>query len=249
MRLYVIVAAVCVLIVAAAGLWHFSSQGPVIEVTTFKKEVADRLIPVAETGNSEACICLYDYYERSPGKGLKWLRRALEKGNDPRVQFVIYSQLMTSSLPWRRREALEMLRKAASAGLPEAEETLGNCYRFGRLVRPDAAVAEYWYRKSALHGLETAMISLSVLLYQTKSDKVSLVEAYVWSTLVDDPATSLSKERGEKIIGKAVQLGFDQSDIITQAESLVAETKRKIAPVHFPEVTITRCVEISMGRR
>ena len=61
------------------------------------------------------------------------------------------------------QKAVEMFRKAADFGLPDAQHYLGKCYEKGQGVAKDPAEAVKWYRKAAEQGYEDAKKALKQL--------------------------------------------------------------------------------------
>jgi TPR repeat protein len=60
-----------------------------------------------------------------------------------------------------KREEIEVWRRAAEGGDPNAMNELGNAYSFGEGVREDAAIAAQWYARAAALGHTGAMINLA----------------------------------------------------------------------------------------
>ena len=85
---------------------------------------------------------------------------------------------------WSRgeyRKAVEEWRPAAIAGDADAQFNLGQAYKLGRGVPVDMAMAESWYRKSALQGQIQAEANYGLILFQNnkRSDALPWLEKSV----------------------------------------------------------------------
>lgn len=66
-------------------------------------------------------------------------------------------------IPVNYEEAFRLFMKAASQGLPEAQNMLGYCYENGKGVKENDDAAKEWYSKAAAQGNEEAKSNLRTL--------------------------------------------------------------------------------------
>jgi TPR repeat protein len=104
----------------------------------------------------------------------KWLRLA-DKGGDMQARYLLsigYANGV-SDTDGDRDTAMRLLREAAEAGIPEAEEVLASHYLDGLLVGRDLKEARRWYERAKAHGNATAEKMLRWMDYAEKESKQS----------------------------------------------------------------------------
>ena len=113
-------------------------------------------------------------------KAREYLEKAVEAGEE-NVMFVlgrVYYDQEDYENAWR------YFQKAAVDGneaQEEAEDRLGDMYRFGEGVKKDLVKAVEWYKKGAEHGSEWAMCSLGYMLEHGEGVEVNEKLAAHWT--------------------------------------------------------------------
>lgn len=82
--------------------------------------------------------------------------------------------------PKDRHRAVYWYRKAAKQGLPQAQNSLGECLRAGDGVRRSLKGAAVWFRKAAEQGDASACLSLGYALFNGKGVRQDRQEALFW---------------------------------------------------------------------
>jgi localization factor PodJL len=101
------------------------------------------------------------------------------KPADPNAS-LIYAESL-SLLSAKDPKGVEMLRKAADLGYPQAELQLGHLYETGFAgLRSDLAQARKWTQKAAEAGLPSAMHNLAMLVYNGEGGPKSPALAAQW---------------------------------------------------------------------
>ena len=126
-------------------------------------------------GDPEYQRALGEFYMnmRTPaayGEAAKWLKLANE-GGDMRARFLLsiaYANGVSAD-DGDRDTALKLLREAAEAGVPDAEEMLADHYLYGLLVERNLKEARRWYEKAKAHGVGDAEKMLRWMDFSEKS--------------------------------------------------------------------------------
>ncbi|HEY1722387.1 MAG TPA: trypsin-like peptidase domain-containing protein [Magnetospirillaceae bacterium] len=127
------------------------------------------LLPLALVGNADAQNRLGLIYINGKGvprnliEGVKWLRRAADKGH-PVAELnlgLLYSAGL--GVPKDPIEAATWLRRAADQNNPGAQNHLGFAYEHGVGVEQDYALALGWYRKAAAQNDPEAEFNLGIM--------------------------------------------------------------------------------------
>ena len=226
----IILTALAILVILAVFFFLLFSQShrglPLSE-----KEVS-QLTRLAESGDIGACRCLSAYYVEDDEKALYWLRKGTEYG-DPTAQYNLYSELKNKSAE-DKKEAVELLKKAAVQNYCTAQWTLGQLHRDGDIVERNLKKAEYWLRRAINNGCDLAMIDLSKLLAETRHDETGLVEAYQLLGFLLYQSNSGStfaknlRQQQEIIIEKAKKQGVDVATMKRKAKLQVEKLKKTI---------------------
>jgi TPR repeat protein len=93
------------------------------------------------------------------------------------------------NVPVNYQTAMEWYRKAADAGYPPAELSVGILYMAGRGTAKDPKQASDWFRRAAEHGLPEAQVQLAgdeISGLATADGKPDKVEAMKWLLLGGD---------------------------------------------------------------
>jgi hypothetical protein len=216
---YFIFVSLGIIFVLTDTLLVISKDGVVEERKGFETIIKNSLTKKAESGDGKAAYCLsmnYEYQRKrdSKEKYMYWLHKAAELGNAD-AQHDLGSDSGVNS-----REGIKLLRMAAEQGHSTAQIILGDL----SYSESNIEQAEYWYRKSAMQGSLTAILHLSKLLNNTKTQKKDLIEGYAWSSAglsrchPRSGFTGMFKEEQEATIKKATKLGYEKAAFIKQAE-------------------------------
>ncbi|MCJ7546394.1 MAG: sel1 repeat family protein [Deltaproteobacteria bacterium] len=226
----IILAALAILVILSVFFFFLFSQShrglPLSE-----KEVS-KLKRLAESGDIGACRCLSAYYVEDDKKALYWIRKGAEYG-DPAAQYNLYSELKNKSAK-DKKEAVELLEKAAAQNYCSAQWELGQLHRDGDMVGRNLKQAEYWFRRAINNGCDLAMIDLSKLLVETRHDETGFVEAYqllgflLYQSNTGSTFAKNLRQQQEVIIEKAKKQGVDVATIKRKAELQIEELKKNI---------------------
>ena len=94
------------------------------------------------------------YWNQIPtAKAVAECRKAVESEPSPRNMFQ-YGRALSKAR--RYEEAADWLTRAAEAGYPQAEFSLGDSYEYGEGVPRSRRQAKLWYTRAAGHGHEKA---------------------------------------------------------------------------------------------
>lgn len=117
----------------------------------------------------------------------------------------------------------EILR-AAEAGDPMAQATLGYLFVGGEGGRIDYQQALTWYRRAALQGHVQSMVDVGVMYVNGEGVRPDPVEGLAWYLL----ASSKGEQTGRRYAGEvAASLAPDQ---VEKARARAAELERRIGP-------------------
>lgn len=73
--------------------------------------------------------------------------------------------------------AVGLYRESAQMGFAGAQNNLGDMYERGVGLAQSDLMAMFWYTRAAERGEPTAYLSLASLMYKSKTDKPTLIEA------------------------------------------------------------------------
>ena len=180
----------------AANIWQEYDEAEEIGIN-YNSLSADELIALANNGDVYA---------------MDTLGAAYEFGEDKEVIGVL-------GIEKDFEEAVKWYRKAAEQGLCTAQDSLGDCYYYGRGVDEDDAEAVKWYRKAAEQGLDTAQHSLGKCYYfgyGVDEDKVKAVKWY-------RKAAEQGNDDAKTNLGWCYYCGFGVSENVQKAEELLLD--------------------------
>ena len=80
-------------------------------------------------------------------------------------------------------EAAKWWKKAAEAGIAQAQAILAGMYLSGKDIAQDYALAESWYRKAAEQGIAQAQSVLSCMYYEGRGIPQDFDEAAKWGIM------------------------------------------------------------------
>ena len=144
------------------------------------------LTPVAQWGHEEAQLQLGQMHEKGElAGGVKearyWYQLAADQGSQPAEYALARSYLSESNLSTdQQRHVVDLLRKAARPGVPEAQYQLGMLYFAGWGVSKNAGEGVHWYRMAAEQGLPDAQYKLGVRYVTGKGVGKDPYEAHRW---------------------------------------------------------------------
>ncbi|EAU2299099.1 sel1 repeat family protein [Salmonella enterica] len=104
----------------------------------------------------------------------------LAEQGDAQAQYWLGCLLMADRTPESRRVAVERMTRSATAGLAEAQRTLGDWLRNGDAGVRSPAEALNWYRKAAGQGDAVAQNAVGAALSAGRGTVRSPAEAAVW---------------------------------------------------------------------
>lgn len=93
-------------------------------------------------------------------KAKGWLQKAAAKGNSHAKWSLANIYLMEAN---GGKKALGLFRELAKDNHPEAQFTLGQCYRYGTLLKKNLDKAEYWYKRAAKQNHAKSIEALEAL--------------------------------------------------------------------------------------
>jgi len=102
--------------------------------------------------------------EKNPAQGKAWLEQAAAKGNAVAC-YNLALLLLTSGSDMDLEQAVELLRKAANAEIPDAQHALGVLYLQGRGVAKDASEAARLFERAARNGSSVGAVEYAILLF------------------------------------------------------------------------------------
>jgi TPR repeat protein len=122
---------------------------------------------------------------------------ALEGSPDLQLQVFLFYFENRSELADKKDESLEYLRKSASAGLPEAEFTMGVLFDEGDVLPKSSRSASEWFERAAKQGHSKAKYHAGDVLYrrylaieeESEKEKAFSEAEYWWAKLAEDKAT------------------------------------------------------------
>lgn len=108
------------------------------------------------------------------------MKAAADAGN-PLAAFNYGQMLIQSSPTGGFTEALGYFRRAADAGVPDAQYALSQLYAYGRgMAAGDDAKAREWLEKAARSGHDTAQIELGIWLINGRGGAKDPAEGFRW---------------------------------------------------------------------
>ena len=102
--------------------------------------------------------------DKNPIQGKEWLEQAAAK-NDAPAAHNLALLLMSTGKDADLLRAIELLRKAAEAEIPDAQHALGVLYLQGRGVTRDTAEAARWFLRAAKNGSVAGEVEYAILAF------------------------------------------------------------------------------------
>lgn len=102
--------------------------------------------------------------EKNPVQGKAWLEKAAAKGNAV-ASYNLGLLLLTSGSDMDLEHAVELLRTAANAEIPDAQHALGVLYLQGRGVAKNASEAARLFERAAQNGSSVGEVEYAILLF------------------------------------------------------------------------------------
>src|SRR5574337_665588 len=123
--------------------------------------------------------------------------------------------------------AWRWLRRAATAGLPEAQLAFARLYDEGRRVPPSTATALYYYHLAAVQGLVDAQVSLGTLYFLGQGTVQDYAEAARWFLA----AAEGGHPGAQYLIAHMFEEGYGVDRDLEQARHWYAEAARQGDPL------------------
>jgi uncharacterized protein len=192
------------------------------------QKILEKLIPKAETGDSEAQYQLgrhFDYgwgVERDALKAAKWYEKAA-------IQSHIEAQHSLGLLHTHAGNyvfsdpgmSVKWFRAAAEQGHPSSQHCLAIAYEEGNGVIRNYSEAAKWYQKAAFQGDMIAMHGLAGLYARGLGVPKDLVNAYAWNNVSATQGWGPAKTYREKL---ETMMSKDQID---KAQTMSVELFQK----------------------
>jgi TPR repeat protein len=102
--------------------------------------------------------------EQDRKQGRAWLEEAAAKG-EPSAAYNLALLLLPSTNKADLRRAVDLLRKAAEAEVPDAQHALGVLYLRGRSVERNPSEAARWFRRATENGNTAGEVEYAILLF------------------------------------------------------------------------------------
>lgn len=102
--------------------------------------------------------------DKNPAQGRTWLEQAAAK-RQPVACYNLALLLISSTAEADGRRAVELLRIAADAEIPDAQHALGVLYLKGRGVDREASEAARWFERAAKNGSSVGEVEYAILLF------------------------------------------------------------------------------------
>lgn len=161
--------------------------------------------------------------EKNEEEGKKWIRAAADQGQPDAAYAmgtILYFGQYGQAVEYAA--AYPYLLKAAEAGHPEAQNTVGAMLESAKGVGRDASNAEEWYRKAAKQGHAKAQSCLGRLLGPEVQDRERRVEALTW-LLVSAKSGEIT---AQKMLDE-IQSGIKPDDL-AQAQKLAGDVEKSL---------------------
>jgi len=164
--------------------------------------------------------------EKNEVEGVKWIKAAADQGQPDATYamgaiyfFGDYGQAVdyVAAYPY--------LLKAAEAGNPEAQNTVGSMLENAQGVGLDASLAEEWYRRAAKQGHRKAQSSLGRLLGPEVEDRERRLESLTWLLV----AAKKGEITAQKML-EEIKPGINQGDM-AQAQRLAGDVEKSLRAV------------------
>jgi TPR repeat protein len=212
---------------AMGGVGYFYASGTAVPKDEAK--AAEWFRKGAEAGGAKAQLNLGKMLAEGKGiamnevEGLKWIQAAADQGQPDAASamgaiyyFGDYGQVVDY------KAAYPYLLRAAEAGNPEAQNTVGFMLENAQGVDLDEAKAEEWYRKAAKQGHAKAQSSLGRLLGPEVEDRERRLESLTWLLV----AAKKGEITAQKML-EEIKPGISQDDL-AQAQSLASDVEKSL---------------------
>ena len=101
---------------------------------------------------------------KSPTEGRRWFEQAAALG-EPQAGYNLALILLAEGQPDATRRAVDLLRRAGEAEIPQAQHALGVLALRGTAVSRDTAEAARWFRRAADNGDVAGEVEFAILLF------------------------------------------------------------------------------------
>jgi S1-C subfamily serine protease len=123
-------------------------------------------------------------------EALKWLRKAIEKGNASAQAILGMMYWYGDGVPQGYAEAVKWYRNAAEQGDALAQNNLGEAYAYGKGVPQDYSEAYKWFNLAASKGYQSALAARNNLASKMSPDQIAdgQLRAIAFIPLTSSPA-------------------------------------------------------------
>jgi len=215
---------------AMSGVGFFYASGTVVPKDNAK--AAEWFRKGAEAGGAKSQLNLGKMLaegkgvEKNEDEGRKWIKAAADQGQPDAAYAmgaIYYFGEHGQAVDFKT--AYPYLLKAAEAGHPEAQNTVGVMLENGQGVQMETAQAEEWYRKAAKQGNLKAQSGLGRLLGPEIQDQTRRIESLTWLLV----AAKSGEITAQKMLDE-IQQGINPGDL-AQARRLADEVEKSLRDV------------------
>jgi len=192
-------------------------------------KAAEYYTKAAEQGNVNAeynlgTLCINgEGIAKDPDVAARWFTKATEQGD------MNAAHSLADILYDRKNydEALQWYRKAADAGIADAQFGLGLMYDLGQGVPSDHAKALIWYGKAAVQGSGAAVCNIGILYYNGEGVPVDRVIAHQYFVIANEMGEPRAKDlmqfTTEKLSNKQLAHAIAQANEWMQVHPMKSE--------------------------
>lgn len=170
------------------------------------QKILKKIIPKAETGDSEAQYQLgrhYDYgwgVERDALEAAKWYEKAAIQGHIEAQHSLGLLNTHAGNYVFANPEnSVKWFRAAAEQGHPSSQHFLAKAYEEGNGVIRNYSEAAKWYQKAASQGDGMAMHGLAGLYAKGLGVPKDLIKAYAWNNVSATQGWGMAKTYREEL--------------------------------------------------
>lgn len=184
----------------------------------------------AEQGDTVAQVILGDLHYQDQGaerpadfaEARNWYSRAAGAGDAAALYNLALMSFDEKKDAQTLGQSIELIRKAAEQGLPQAAAALGYAYLTGQGVEQDLAEALKWNRLAVMQKEPGALANLGAMHEHGLGVRRDLVTAYMWYDLAASFGSAEGKEGLDRLIGllgeKQIARGRNAAEACRQAE-------------------------------
>jgi TPR repeat protein len=201
----------------------------IIKATEWYGKAADQNVPEAQFRLAMILLDGGDEFG-DPERSFSLMEQAANSGH--RMAQFNFAQMLTSRDPSTRglTRAVEYYRKAAEAGLADAQYAMAQVYRFGSGgERIDAAQSRKWLELAAAQNFDTAQIELGTLLVEGEGGTPDPKAGFSWLMRAASAGNPAAQNRVAKLYRAGV--GVEPDRVTAVAWYLRARRAGLVDPV------------------